>query len=98
MCARHVGLKVTNQSYRTQAGIDNQSAKIDLKNLVMAGFLEAHGERRGRFYLAGAPLKTIRAATRVPEEMADPFAKEAPQPPSPLVQSGLFASEPRSRR
>jgi len=88
-----IGLKVTNLSYRKQAEIDNQAAKIDLKNLVMAGYLEAHGERRGRFYLAGAPVKAIRDAQRIPENIVDPFADEPPRVPTPEVQGVLFASD-----
>jgi Fic family protein len=84
-----VDLRVTNPSYRKQAGISNQVAKIDLKNLVLAGFLEPKGERRGRYYVAAEPVRRIREANRQPREARDPFTDESP-PPSQPIQPRLF--------
>ena len=85
-----INLRVTNQTYRKQAEIDTQAAKTDLKDLVVAGFLEPKGERRGRYYIAAEPLKVIRAGTRVKKQVGDPFADEPPPPPAPPVQPSLF--------
>jgi Fic family protein len=90
-----IGLRVNNPSYRRQAEIDNQSAKADLKNLMLAGFLQAHGERRGRYYVAAEPIKAIRDATRVKAQVGDPFEDDQPPPTSPPVQGALFGGGPR---
>jgi Fic family protein len=78
-------LRVTNPSYRKQAELTNQVAKIDLKNLVLAGFLEAKGEKRGRYYVAADPVIRIREAVRLPREAADPFADEEAKLPVPPI-------------
>jgi hypothetical protein len=59
-----VGLKVRNASYRTalrmwDEEIPNQGATDDLRAMVNAGLLERFGARRGTYYLAADPLKTI---------------------------------------
>ena len=86
-----INLKVTNPSYRKQAEITNQVAKMDLKSLVLAGFLEPKGEKRGRFYVAAEPVRKIREATRQPKEVRDPFTNGASPPPSP-AQTSLFGN------
>lgn len=86
-------LRVTNPSYRKQADVSNQISKIDLKNLVLAGFLEARGETRGRYYIAAEPVKKIREEARLPKEARDPFADALSgyqPPPSPATQQALF--------
>jgi Fic family protein len=85
-----LNLRVTNPSYRKQAGISNQIAKLDLKNLVLAGFLEPRGERRGRYYVAAQPVKAIREAHRERREARDPFEDDLLPQPRPLVQPTLF--------
>jgi len=55
------GLRVRNGTYRasfeiTSEQISEQTAGGDLRRLVEAGLLETRGERRGRHYVAGAPL------------------------------------------
>ena len=85
-----IDLRVTNLTYRKQAGIDTQAAKTDLKDLVMAGFLVPHGERRGRYYMASEQLKAIRTATLEKNPVGDPFSEEPPPPPAPPVQGALF--------
>lgn len=59
-----LGLKVRNSSYRTalkmwDEEISNQSATDDLRAMVGAGLLERHGARRGTFYVAADPLRSI---------------------------------------
>jgi Fic family protein len=67
------GLKVRNATYRSVAEVSDFVASRDLKLLVDAGFLVAHGEKRGRFYVASPGLQSIRAATREPKSTEDPY-------------------------
>lgn len=68
------GLRVRNATYRSVAEVSDQVASRDLKALVDAGWLEAKGERRGRYYTASRRLREIAAQTREPAEWIDPFA------------------------
>jgi Fic family protein len=68
------GLRVRNATYRPIAEISDNLASRDLKSLVELGFLVPEGERRGRFYVASERLQAIRAKTREPHKIEDPFA------------------------
>lgn len=76
------GLRVRNTTYRavlagTEEEITEQTAGRDFKQLVDLGLLTSHGERRGRYYVAGAPLREIRSGVvsqRVTVDDSDPFA------------------------
>jgi len=77
------GLRVRNATYRAgfyeDDEISEQTASRDLKALVDAGVLVAEGERRGRYYVAGAPLRELRKKifdSRDPKIRTDPFALE----------------------
>jgi Fic family protein len=70
-----LGLSVKNPTYRKQAEISDQLAKIDLLSLVNSGFLVAKGERRWRHYVASDELKALREKARIPDEIIDPFTK-----------------------
>ena len=59
-----MNLRVRSARYRTQAEISAQVASKDLRTLVDVGLLKPEGERRGRTYVAGDRLKTIREQTR----------------------------------
>ena len=74
------GIRVRNSSYRVSADISNNLASRDLKNLVDAGFLEAHGERRGRHYVAGESVRAVRERIRLPKLSDDPFEEIVQQP------------------
>ena len=74
------GRRVRNASYRVSADISNNLASRDLKQLVDVGLLEAHGERRGRHYLAGAEVREIREMHRLRKEIADPFGDPTVNP------------------
>jgi Fic family protein len=89
-----IDLRVTNPSYRQQAEITNQTAKIDLKNLVLAGFLEARGEKRGRYYIAADPVRRIREEARRPKEARDPFSDDDVPPMNAPIQASLFGRTP----
>ena len=72
------GFRLVNSRYRTIAEISQNLASRDLAHLCELGLLEAHGERRGRFYTASAITKDIRARTREPRAVVpDPF-RESP--------------------
>ena len=71
------GLRVRNATYRAMTeGLSDEAASRDLRRLVDAGLLVPEGEKRGRYYRAGSPLRELREATvssRDPAEMASPF-------------------------
>jgi Fic family protein len=68
-----IGLRVRNATYRPVADINDNLASRDLKSLVQHGFLEPRGEKRGRYYVAAGPLRTIRERTRESHKVEDPF-------------------------
>jgi len=72
-----LGLQVRNPTYRKQADITNQVAKLDLKRLVDTGLLAPKGERRGRYYTAEELVRQIAKRARIPREETDPFAELA---------------------
>lgn len=71
-----LGARVRNATYRTATDISDQLASRDLKALVDAGLLVAHGERRGRYYKASDRVAEIRRRTKEPRVDVDPFADE----------------------
>lgn len=75
-----LGLRIRNQTYRGETGVSDQVASRDLRLLVDAGYLEARGERRGRFYVRTgvlADLDTQIRARRAPKVQDDPFVLAA---------------------
>lgn len=70
-----LGLNVRNPTYRKQAEVTEQVAKLDLTAMVSNGFLVAKGERRWRHYVASDLLKEIRNKVRIPQAKVDPFAE-----------------------
>jgi hypothetical protein len=86
-----MGLKVRNPRYRAAIGVTEAVAGNDLRALVKAGLLEAHGEKRGRFYLATPQVSAIRARTREPRGFSDPFANPdvLKRSPANLVLPGM---------
>ena len=77
--------RVRNATYRAffegdDDEISEQTASRDLRQLVEARLLVAHGERRGRFYVASPNLVKIWEAIeaeRDPRDESDPFADAA---------------------
>jgi Fic family protein len=59
-----LGYRVRRGGYLKRADVTEQTATRDLASLAEAGILTAHGNGRGRFYTAGAPLKLIQEAIR----------------------------------
>jgi Fic family protein len=76
-----LGLKIRNATYRAVVGqseeaITEQTASRDLRQLVEAGLLVPHGEKRGRYYGASRALADIRQGivrARDPRDDSDPF-------------------------
>ena|ERR1035437_2610101 len=71
-----VGMRVRNSSYRTalkmwDEEITNQGATDDLRAMVNAGLLERFGARRGTYYQAADPLKTVWEDVRKSREPID---------------------------
>jgi Fic family protein len=74
-----MGLRVRNATYRPAVDVSLQVAGRDLRLAAEAGFLIAHGERRGRFYRAAPRLLQIREQTRESKAIADPFEGPGPE-------------------
>lgn len=70
-----LGHKVRNPTYRRIAEVSDQVAGKDLAALADAGLLVAHGERRGRFYVAGDLVSALRSKTRERKVVTDPFTE-----------------------
>lgn len=69
-----IGLRVTRPSYVKLTELDERTATRDLVNAANLGLLEARGERRGRHYVAGEPLRQIQAELRAGRKpLEDPY-------------------------
>jgi Fic family protein len=78
-----IGARIRRKAYRSSVDaamgeeVSDLTASRDLKAMVDVGLLEAVGERRGRYYLAGEALTQIREQIRMgrpPRSSDDPFA------------------------
>jgi Fic family protein len=67
------GIPVRNNRYRTENGLSDVVASRDLKKLCDNDWLMPVGEKRGRFYVATQKLEEIRARTRGPRRVPDPY-------------------------
>lgn len=77
-----IGFRVRNATYRAMHDdeITEGTASRDLKQLVDAGLLVPHGEKRGRYYAGSDQLRGLWrgiAAARDPRDDSDPFADAA---------------------
>jgi Fic family protein len=82
-----LGIGIRNATYRAsvlaemEEEITEATASRDLRDLVAAGILVPHGEKRARRYLASKELtelmRTAAAQTGVPRDDSDPFASAA---------------------
>lgn len=81
-----IGLQVRNSGYRALLRgwgeeISNQVATSDLRAMVNAGLLRAHGRNRGAYYDAAEPLQTVRGSareSRTPIDTSTLFDPSAP--------------------
>jgi Fic family protein len=89
------GTRLRNETYRRVAEVTTSTASRDLKALVAAGLLEAHGEKRGRYYTAADWVRDQRRSARErirAEDRRDPYRDglddEDPyaQPPLPEIR------------
>ena len=84
------GFRMTNGRYRSLADVSQNLASRDLAALCAQGLLEAHGERRGRFYTATPATRAIRNQTREARTpIPSPFENEGQV--SDAVQPVLFS-------
>ena len=67
------GWRLTNERYQKDADVTGHIASRDLKKLSDLELIEPHGEKRGRYYMAGLELKAARLAVRFKQRMADPY-------------------------
>jgi Fic family protein len=69
-----LGLRVTRPSYVKLTELDERTATRDLVHAAELGLLEARGERRGRRYVAGEPLRRIQERLRAARRpLEDPY-------------------------
>ncbi|MEP6463668.1 MAG: Fic family protein [Frankiaceae bacterium] len=77
-----MGMRVRRSTYRANLmemgeELSEQAASRDLRQLVAAGFLDAEGEKRGRFYVASPNVRRLSKDIRNlrdPRDDSDPFA------------------------
>lgn len=68
------GFRMRNAAYRDHAEVSQVVAGRDLQALAAAGLLEAHGQRRGRYYVASDKLMGLEASIlRDRTPIPDPF-------------------------
>jgi Fic family protein len=69
-----LGLRVSRPSYVKLTELDERTATRDLVKLAELGLLDPRGERRGRYYVAGPPLREIQEHLRGQREpLEDPY-------------------------
>lgn len=78
------GFQIRNATYRKSAEVTDALASKDLKELVDAGMLEPHGERRGRYYTAGPAIAGLEEKVPRPARPGDPFEEVASEGQRPL--------------
>ncbi|MEK7411518.1 MAG: Fic family protein, partial [Actinomycetota bacterium] len=74
-----MGFRVRNATYRASSDgeVSEQAAGRDLRQLADEGLLIAHGEKRGRFYIASPELRKMRQGIidlRDRRDDSDPFS------------------------
>lgn len=69
-----LGMRVRRTTYLKRVDIEERTASRDLARLVESGLLEAVGNTRGRYYLAGPALRDLtRAVRQSRERLVDPY-------------------------
>jgi Fic family protein len=79
---------VRNGTYRAITELSAQVATRDLGLAVEAGYLEPHGENRGRYYAATPLLRQMRIDSEEPKTFPDPFAAESVSQPRLQIRDG----------
>lgn len=69
-----IGARVRRPSYVKRSGVEERTASRDLKSLVDAGLLSAHGNTRARYYLADGQIRALRLSSRARRHaLIDPY-------------------------
>lgn len=69
-----LGLRVTRPMYAKRTSVEDQTGTRDLKRLVDVGLLDAHGNTRGRYYVASPSLRRLHEDVRAGREaLTDPY-------------------------
>lgn len=69
-----LGVRVQRSTYIKRTELERRTATRDLAHLAELGLLEPVGRTRGRYYLAGEPLRRLRAGVRSSRPpLEDPF-------------------------
>ncbi len=69
-----LGFRIRRASYVKRAGIEERTASRDLARLTELGLLNAVGQTKGRHYIAGRTLRSIRAdVVRSRPAISDPY-------------------------
>ncbi|WP_250445484.1 Fic family protein [Actinotalea sp. C106] len=87
-----LGFRLRRPTYVDQTGIDERTASRDFKALTDVGLLRPVGETRGRHYVAGDALVTVRAELGPSEPLEDPYPwmkAELVRPPTGVVTDGV---------
>ncbi|WTU28545.1 Fic family protein [Kitasatospora purpeofusca] len=70
-----MGNRLRRATYQADAGLSEQQAQRDIRELVRANWLAAQGEAQGRYYTAGPDLpEAIVRGVREPRPLRDPYA------------------------
>lgn len=59
-----LGLRVRRPTYVKRTGVEERTATRDLKALADAGLLAAHGQTKGRYYVAAGEVREMREDSR----------------------------------
>ncbi|MEV5820469.1 hypothetical protein AB0L22_14975 [Micromonospora haikouensis] len=69
------GGRVRRTVYERDEALTDDQAVRDLRALVRAGFLQQHGQTRGRYYVASTTLRELAAPALRPREITDPYRR-----------------------
>ncbi|MFG1845401.1 Fic family protein [Micromonospora carbonacea] len=69
------GGRVRRTVYQRDEALTDDQAVRDLRALVRAGFLQQHGQTRGRYYVASTTLRELAAPALRPREITDPYRR-----------------------
>lgn len=84
-----LGMRMTNSRYQREAEVSVHVATRDLKLLSDAGYLEPHGEKRGRHYFGAEMLREHRLKTRIKKPIPNPYEAYEASEPLPLDEPKL---------
>jgi hypothetical protein len=82
------GYRIRRSHYIKSAGVSEQVASRDLKELVDLGLLTGTGETRGRIYDASPSIREIYVRTYEPRTTIDPFSQGALPFPEDALSGG----------